>query len=212
MESMRKIYSDKDEHIQLKILPGHFATTQSHVTHYLDMTTNKARCSEAQRIADVLASTYGSSTPIDSIVCLDATEVIGSFLAEKLTRSGVISMNAHHTMYIVSPEIIQNGQLVFRDNNQFMIRDKNILILSGTITTGNTLTNTINSLLYYGGHITGVAAIFSAVSKVAEMPIHSVFSGKDIPGYMTYSSHNCPLCKQGVKVDGIVSGFGYSKL
>ena len=212
MEAMHNIYSDRDEQIHLKILPGHFVTTQSHVTHYLDMTTNKSRCSEAQRIADVLASAYGSSTLIDSIVCLDSTEVIGSFLSEKLTRSGVISMNAHHTMYIVSPEIIQNGQLVFRDNNQFMIRDKNILILAGSITTGNTLTNTINSLLYYGGHITGVAAIFSAVSKVADMPIHSVFSGKDIPGYMTYSSHNCPLCKKGVKVDGIVSGFGYSKI
>lgn len=212
MESMHKIYSEKDNRIQLKIYPGHFATTQSHITHYLDMTTMKARCSEAQRIADVLASTYGSSTPIDSIVCLDSTEVIGAFLAETLTRSGVISMNAHQTMYIVSPEVIHNGQLVFRDNNKFMIRDKNILILSGSITTGNTLTNTINSLLYYGGKITGVASIFSAVSKVAEMPIHSVFSSKDIPGYRSYSTHNCPLCKEGAKVNGLVSGFGFSKL
>ena len=212
MDSMHKIYSQKDDNIHVKILPGHFATTQSHVTHYLDMTTNKARCSEAQKVADVLAQNYAASTPIDSIVCLDSTEVIGAFLAETLTRSGVISLNAHHTMYIVSPEVVQNGQLVFRDNNQFMIRDKNILILSGTITTGNTLFNTINSLLYYGGHITGVSAIFSAVNKVADMPIHSVFTTKDIPGYMTYSSYNCPLCKQGTKVDGIISGFGYSKL
>jgi orotate phosphoribosyltransferase len=212
MEDMYKIYSEKDNRIPLKILPGHFATTQSHITHYLDMTTMKTRCSEAQRIADVLASAYGSSTPIDTIVCLDATEVIGAFLAETLTRSGVISVNAHQTMYIVSPEIIHNGQLVFRDNNKMMIEGKNIMILAGSITTGNTLANTINSLLYYGGKITGIAAIFSAISKVADMPVLSVFSRRDIPGYTTYSSHNCPLCKEGKRVDGLVSGYGFSKL
>ena len=56
MESMYKIYAAKDNRIQLKIFPGHFATTQSHITHCLDMVTMKSRCSEAQRIADVLAA------------------------------------------------------------------------------------------------------------------------------------------------------------
>ncbi len=212
MESMYKVYAEKDHRIQLKIFPGHFATTQSHITHCLDMVTMKSRCSEAQRIADVLASDYEASIPVDSIICLDGTEVIGAFLAERLSRSGVISMNAHQTMYIVSPEIVHTGQLIFRDNSQSMIGGKNVLILAGSITTGNTLTNTINSVLYYGGKITGVSAIFSAVSKVADMPIHAVFTGRDIPGYHTYPSHDCPLCKQGVKVDGLVSSYGYSKL
>lgn len=212
MDSMYKAYAEKDNRIQLKIIPGHFATPQSHITHCLDMSTMKARCSEAERIANVLAQDYEASIPVDSIVCLDGTEVIGSFLAQRLSRSGVISMNAHQTMYIVTPEVIQGGQLVFRDNNQFMIQGKNVLILAGSITTGNTLTNTINSILYYGGRITGVSAIFSAVSKVAEMPIHAVFTGRDIPGYHTYASHECPLCKAGKKVDALVSSYGYSKL
>ena len=212
MESMYKVYAAKDNRIQLKIFPGHFATTQSHITHCLDMETMKSRCSEAQRIADVLATDYEASIPVDSIICLDGTEVIGAFLAERLSRSGVISMNAHQTMYIVSPEIVHTGQLIFRDNSQSMIGGKNVLILAGSITTGNTLTNTINSVLYYGGKITGVSAIFSAVSKVADMPIHAVFTGRDIPGYHTYPSHDCPLCKQKIKVDGLVSSYGYSKL
>lgn len=212
MESMYKVYAAKDNRIQLKIFPGHFATTQSHITHCLDMVTMKFRCSEAQRIADVLATDYEASIPVDSIICLDGTEVIGAFLAERLSRSGVISMNAHQTMYIVSPEIVHTGQLIFRDNSQSMIGGKNVLILAGSITTGNTLTNTINSVLYYGGKITGVSAIFSAVSKVADMPIHAVFTGRDIPGYHTYPSHDCPLCKQKIKVDGLVSSYGYSKL
>ena len=32
---MFKVYASGDEKIQLKIIPGHFATSQSHITHYL---------------------------------------------------------------------------------------------------------------------------------------------------------------------------------
>ena len=42
MESkMFKIYARSDDRIQLKIYPGHFATPQSHITHFLDITTMK---------------------------------------------------------------------------------------------------------------------------------------------------------------------------
>ena len=44
MESkMFKIYARSDDRIQLKIYPGHFATPQSHITHFLDITTMKSR-------------------------------------------------------------------------------------------------------------------------------------------------------------------------
>ena len=42
--------------------------------------------------------------PIDTIVCLDGCEVIGAFLASELSRSGVLSTNAHKTIYVVTPE------------------------------------------------------------------------------------------------------------
>lgn len=213
MESnMFKIYARSDDHIQLKIYPGHFATPQSHITHYLDMTTMKSRCSEAQRIAHDLALNYEVSIPIDTIVCMDGLEVVGAYLAEELTQAGVLSMNAHQTIYITSPEYNSVGQMIFRDNIQMMIEGKNVLILSGSVTTGGTLNRAIESILYYGGKIRGIAAIFSAVNKVADMPVYSIFQQKDIPNYETYKSQDCPLCKKRQKIDAIVSSYGYSKL
>ena len=44
------------------------------------------------------------------------------------------------------------------------------------------------------------------------MKINAIFDSKDVPGYETYSSHECPLCQQGQKVDALVNSFGYSKL
>ena len=121
-------------------------------------------------------------------------------------------MNAHQTIYITSPEYNSGGQMIFRDNVQMMLQGKNILILNGSVTTGGTLNRAVESILYYGGKIRGIAAIFSAINKIADMPVHAIFQQKDIPNYGTYSSHDCPLCKKRQKIDAIVSSYGYSKL
>ena len=157
-ENMTKIYARSDSRIQLKVIPGHFVTSQSHITHYLDLTTMKSRTAEAQNIAHELASNYEVSTPIDTIICMDGLEVIGAYLSEELTKAGIFSLNAHQTIYVITPELGNSGQVIFRDNYQPMIKGKNILILNGSITTGSTLSKSIESILYYGGIIRGVAA------------------------------------------------------
>ncbi|MDO5336728.1 MAG: phosphoribosyltransferase [Eubacteriales bacterium] len=212
MESkMFKIYAREDEQIQLKIFPGHFVTPQSHITHYMDITTMKSRCSEAKRIARVLAKNYETTTPVDTILCMDGLEVVGAYLADELTKAGILSMNAHQTIYVTSPEY-NVGQMIFRDNIQMMIKGKNILILNGSVTTGETLAKAVASILYYGGKISGIAAIFSAVSSVAQLPVCSIFQQKDIPSYGTYRGHDCPLCRNKQKIDAMVNGYGYSKI
>ena len=55
---------------------------------------------------------------------MEGTEVIGAFLSEELTRSGVLSKNMHKTIYIVRPEFNNNSQIIFRDNTAPMIKDK----------------------------------------------------------------------------------------
>ena len=209
---MFKVYAKGDEKIQLKIIPGHFVTSQSHITQYLDMTTMKTRCAEAGRIAKLLSTRYETSTPVDTIVCLDGLEVVGAFLAEELAKAGVLSMNAHKTIYIVTPEFNANGQMLFRDNIQHMIKNRNVVILMGSITTGVTLQQCIESVLYYGGKITGVSSIFSAVNKIAGIDINAVFYKQDVPDYESYSAEKCPMCKKKIKIDAIVNGYGYSKL
>ena len=112
---MQKILSKADSRIALKVYSGHFVTPHSHITCYVDMTTLKTRSSEAMAVAETLAGQYGANTIVDTIVCLDNTEIIGAYLAEQLTRAGGVSMNKHQTIYVFEPEF-KNGQLIFRDN------------------------------------------------------------------------------------------------
>ena len=209
MESrMTKISARGDKKIQLKVIPGHFATPQSHITHYLDLTTMRSRSSEALRVAEALAANYETSIPVDTIICMSGLEVVGAYLAETLTRAGVYSMNSHQTIYITAPEYNNSGQIIFRDNIQPMIKNKNVLLLLASAT----LSRAIESILYYGGTIRGIAAIFSAATNIARLPVYSIFDHRDLPNYGSYPASTCPLCAQKQKLDALVNGFGYSKI
>ena len=193
-------------------MPGHFATNHSHVNYYIDMTTLKSRQSEAEIAARDLVPHYITNTIVDTILCLDGTQIIGAYLAQELQNSGFMSINAHQTIYIVSPEYDTNGQIIFRDNIQPMIRDKHVLILMASVTTGITVRKSAECIQYYGGITAGVSAIFSAIDEVDNLKINSIFRAEDIPGYETYNSHECPFCQNGQKLDALVNSYGYSQL
>ncbi len=58
----------------------------------------------------------------------------------------------------------------------------------------------------------GTSAIFSAIGEAGGVPVDSVFTRDDLPDYRTYSHQDCPLCKEGRKIDAIVNSYGYSKM
>ena len=196
----------------LKVRPGHFATNHAHINYYIDMTTMKTRTSEAQEIARTLVGYYLFDMVIDTIVCMEGTEVIGAFLSEELTRGGYLSTNAHKTIYVVSPEFNSNSQIIFRDNLLPMIRDKHVMILMASVTTGRTLNKAIECIQYYQGMLQGVSAVFSAIDSQDGIPIRAIFGKKDLPDYAYYDYHDCPLCRAGKKLDALVNTFGYSPL
>ncbi|MCD8120073.1 MAG: orotate phosphoribosyltransferase [Lachnospiraceae bacterium] len=211
-EKVMRIPSQDSKNVVLRVIPGHFATSHSHINYFVDMTYLKARKSEAEAAAGVLAKFYSSNTYIDTIVCMDGCEIIGAYLADELTRHGFMSINAHHTIYVVSPELHGEGQLIFRDNMQGMIRGKHVLLVLATATTGITVRRAMECIHYYGGSIEGAAALFSAVKEVDGVRIRSLFRVQDLPDYQTYSPHDCPMCRAGRKIDALVNNFGYSKL
>ena len=199
-----KLYS-KSHTVPLKVLPGHFATNHSHVNFYIDITTLKTRVSEAEEVARTLAGKYMMNTVVDTIVCLDGTQVIGALLAQELTRNGLASMNAHNTIYVVTPELDANGQLLFRDNLQPMVRGKHVLILIASATTGITIRKSAECVQYYGGEVAGMCAIFSAVKQAEGHEVHAVFHLEDVPEYQSFAPHDCPLCKAGMPIEALVN-------
>lgn len=198
--------------VPLRYARGHFATNHSHINYYIDITYQKTRLSEAKDSAQQLVSHFINNTPIDTVLCLDGTVMLGTCVAEELTKSGFRTINQHQTIYVVEPEYNGNSQMIFRENIQPMLRGKYVLVLMASVTTGVTAKQSIEAIGYYGGQVVGVAAIYSAVKDVSGYPVRSIYDVSDLPDYASYNYRECPYCKQGQKLDALVNNYGYSTL
>ncbi|MCI8648915.1 MAG: orotate phosphoribosyltransferase [Anaerotruncus sp.] len=212
MERAITITSHQNPHLQISAIPGHFVTSHSHISHYVDLTVMKHQHMMAQEAGLALAESFAYHKEIDTIVCIEGSEVIGAFLARGLAKSDLISVNRRKELYVITPEFNSNMQLIFRDNLEPMIHDKNILLLIPSITTGKAIHRTLEGMAYYGAHVQGIAAVFSAQEQVDGVEITRLFSALDIPGYETYSYRDCPYCKAGQKIDGLANSFGISHM
>ena len=76
-----------NSNVPLRVAMGHFATSHSHINYYIDLTMTKHRLSEAREVAAHLCSMISYATVIDTILCLDGTEVIGACMASELRLS-----------------------------------------------------------------------------------------------------------------------------
>ena len=165
MINMVKLPTSKSE-LFLRVAKGHFATSHSHINYYIDVTTQKSRLSEAKAVAKELVSAYQHSTIVDTVLCLDGTQVIGTCLANELTKDGFTNMNAHKTIYIVTPEYTSGSQIILRDNLAPMVKGKHVLILAASITTGYTIQAAVEAVNYYGGIVAGLSAILPPPTSV----------------------------------------------
>ena len=166
----------------LRVAKGHFATSHSHINYYIDVTMPKNRLSEAKSIAKELVSYYSHSTVVDTVLCLDGTQVIGACVANELMKENFMSMNLHETVYVVTPEHTTGSQLVFRDNIVPMIQGKNVLILAASVTTGYTAQAAAQAIEYYGGRVVGISAIFSTLDKCLGHEVRAVtITSNEIP-------------------------------
>ena len=201
---------NKHPNVPLRLARGHFATSHSHLNYYIDFTMSKHRLSEARASAQILCGQMSSMKTVDTILCLDGTELIGACMASELTKSGYMNMNANRTIHVISPEYTNSSQIIFRDNIAPMIVGKSVLIVAASVATGYTVQSAIEAIRYYNGMPVGVCAIFACAEQCEGFPVRSIYSKNDIPDYESHPARECPMCRAGVKLDGLVNSHGIS--
>lgn len=203
-----EIASKRNKRIITKACPGHFATSHSHVNYYIDMTSIKCQKKMAKNAAREFAQNY-AGTAVDTIICLDGTEIIGAFLADEISQIGI---NSGTDIAVITPEINSNNQMLFRDNTQRMLWKKRVILLVASVSTGKTLNRALECVRYYGGEAVALCALFSAVDSAQGTKIDHIFAPDDVKDYHIYPLHDCPYCKEKRKIDAIINSYGYSKI
>jgi len=203
----------KNPIIEIKVIKGHFTTSNAHSSHFLDVGGLKTNNLAARNAARELALPYLANTLVDTIVCMEKTEVIGAYLAEELTQNGTNVVNSGSEIHVVTPVGNINGNLVFPDSMIQWINGKGVLLIVASVSSGRTLDSALECLTYYGGKVVGISALFKASDeRHNDLGIHALFTSEDIPDYTLSSTSECEMCKAGVKLDAIISSEGYTKI
>jgi len=202
----------KNPLISLNVTEGHFTTSHCHLTHFLDLSNLKSNSSLAKNVAVELVSPYLADTAVDTIVCMEGTEVIGAYMAQELLDEEKSPVNRGRQIHVVTPISNANRNLMFQSNMQELIHHRNIIVMVSSISSGMTLEMALECLNYYEGRVVGISALFNAYPERQVYKIHSLFTSKDIPGYMIYRPHECPMCREGHKLDAIIVQDGYIKI
>ncbi|MDL2287865.1 phosphoribosyltransferase [Oscillospiraceae bacterium OttesenSCG-928-F05] len=208
----RKSMLKSDKNVYADIASGHFATNHSHINTYVDLTHIKTSVQAAKRAAALLAEPL-RETAVETVICLEGTDMLGAFLAEALSaESGFSDINHGIDIHVLKPELNSNNQMVFRENTRGSVAGRHIVLFLASISTGKTITRAVDCLDYYGGKLAGICAGFSAVAEHRGMPVYSVFSETQFPEYRTYIPHECAMCREGRKIDAIINQNGFSDL
>lgn len=200
------VFAKVNREISVKVIPGHFATKHSHVSHCIDMTQVKSQLNMAKAAAKILADSF-TAIPVDTIISLERMKMVGSFMANYLSHAG---MNVGQNVAVISPEIT-NEKMILRDNFLPYVKGKHVLLLTASATTGQTVHSGIEGIRFYGGTPVGAATVFGGDFK-PDVPVCKLFGVSDIDGYESYAPVDCPLCRQKIKVDAVVNSYGYSKI
>lgn len=213
MANIYTITYPKNENVFIHVMPGHFISANNHINYYVGTSDIKHNLNVSTQAAKLMAEYYSTNgIDVDTVLCLYETQALGAYLAQELSNSTMMAPNPDQTVFVVGSEYDAAGNLIFRDNLRRMIYGKNVVVLISCITSGRTVERAIESVKYYGGKVAGVSSVFSMQSKLSGVPVNSLFTTDDIPGYISYPSHDCPLCQKGVPVDAISNGYGYSKI
>ena len=208
---MREYPNPNNSNLPLRVAKGHFATSHSHINYYVDLTMTKYCLPEAREAAIQLAARFKGTTIVDTILCLDGTEVIGACMASELSKVSFTSINASRPICVLTPEHTTGSQLIFRDNTVPMICNKHVLVLAASVSTGYTVLGATEAIHYYGGETVGICSIIANMKECGGYPVTAIFHTDHLwSDYMSQSSHECPMCKQGIKLDAMVNTYGFS--
>ena len=170
------------------------------------MTRIKSQLISARAAAKLFAGSF-AGTPVDTVISLDRMKMVGAFMADELSRSHV---NFNQNIAVITPEI-DKDKLLLRDNFLGYVKGKRVLLLTASASTGKDVRSVVEGIRYYGGEPVGAATVFGSEFECS-VPVVRIFGADSVPGYSSFAPTDCPLCRDGVKVDAVVNSYGYSKL
>ena len=86
-----------------------------------------------------------------------------------------------------------------------------LTIVAGGTSLPELVSSAIDAIRYYNGIPAGICSIFSCIDECEGFPVRSIYNKNDLIAYESHPARDCPLCKAGTKIDGLVNSHGISE-
>ena len=205
------IRSRLNPRLEVSVIAGHFATRHSHNNHYIDITRMKHEHTMAREAAMTLAQRYAYEK--GGHHRLPGRERgVGCVSGPPPGEEYPFAVNSDKNINVITPEYDSNGQLLFRDNLVPMVTDRNVLIphFHGQLGQEHPPCSGVRAVLRRKG--AGDRCGVQHLGGDGGVPIYSLFTPEDIPGYATYSPENCAMCRAGERINALANSYGLSAL
>ena len=192
------IKSREANDLKLTAYHGHFATRHSHNSHYLDITRMKHECAMANIARRLSCNHYVYEKEIRYGRLPGQQRGHGTFLARQLSQKNLLSLSSEKISASSHRSTIQRTSIFRIIFAPWCLKECPAADL--TVNSGRTAACARGASSIEAPR-RGSQLSSARLKQVGDIPVISLFSPEDIPGYVTSLVKDCPMCKAGQKID-----------
>ena len=167
-----------------------------HMAAYVNKDYLYPHTEETSQVGKLFAEKF-KNTPIDVVV----GPAVGGIILCQWTAYHLSKLKKKEVLAVFTEKLPDENQ-VFKRGYDMYVKNKNVLVVEDTTTTGGSVRRTVDSVKAAGGTVVAVCVMINRDPKIVDdKAVGAPFHSLAIYEFPSYESADCPLCKSGVPVN-----------
>lgn len=185
------------------ITDSHFVGTQGrHMPAYVNKDALLPHTNKVSKIGKLFAQKFKNKN-IEIVV----SPAVAGIPFSQWTAYHLSKIYKKEVLSVFTEKTSENDQ-IFKRGYDAVVKNKRVLIIEDTTTTGSSVKKVIRSVKKAHGKVVAVGVIINRDKKVNTKSIGAPFASLGFFQIPSYSQGNCPLCQAGIPVN---TKFGHGK-
>ncbi len=185
------------------VTDSHFVGTQGrHMPAYINKDALLPHTNKVSKIGKLFAEKFKNKN-IEVVV----SPAVAGIPFSQWTAHHLSKISGREVLSVFTEKTLDNNQ-IFKRGYDAVVKNKRVLVIEDTTTTGSSVKKVIHSVKKAGGKVVAVGVIINRDKNVNTKSIGAPFSYLGFFDIASYDARTCPLCKSGVPMN---TKFGHGK-
>lgn len=176
---------------------GHFVGVSGrHMDAYINKDALFPHVGEASLVGKMFAEKNKNSN-IDVV----AAPALGGIILAQWTAHHLLKIKKKEVLAVFTEKTADGGQ-VFKRGYGPLIKNRNVLVIEDSTTTGGSVKKVVDAVRNAGGRVIRVCVMVNRDPKIVnKKTIGAPFSALAVYRIKSYEEKDCPLCKKGMPIN-----------